>query len=94
MLGAGTIGLVTALAAIAGGCSHVIVADAKQEKLDFIRKNYDARISTFNITSGDLKEYVYQQNPQGVNIVFEASGATRAILSTTTSFLALAARSC
>lgn len=87
VLGAGTIGLVTALAAIAGGCSHVIVADAKQEKLDFIRKNYDARISTFNITSGDLKEYVYQQNPQGVNIVFEASGAPRAILSTT-SFLA------
>ena len=87
VLGAGTIGLVTALAAIAGGCSHVIVADAKQEKLDFIRKNYDGRISTFNITSGDLKEYVYQQNPQGVNIVFEASGAPRAILSTT-SFLA------
>ena len=40
VLGAGTIGLVTALAAIAGGCSHVIVADAKQEKLDFIRKHF------------------------------------------------------
>ena len=28
------------VAAIAGGCSHVIVADAKQEKLDFIRKHF------------------------------------------------------
>jgi D-xylulose reductase len=55
VLGAGTIGLVTALAAIAAGCSHVIVADSKQEKLDFIRKHYDARISTFNIATGDLK---------------------------------------
>ena len=87
VLGAGTIGLVTALAAIAGGCSHVIVADSKQEKLDFIRQHYDGRISTFNIANGDLKAHVAAEYPQGLNIVFEASGNPHAILSTT-SFLA------
>ncbi len=86
VLGAGTIGLVTALAAIAAGCSHVIVADTKQEKLDFVNKHYGERISTFNIAKGCLKEYVQQQWPNGLDIVFEASGAPQAILSVT-SFL-------
>ena len=86
VLGAGTIGLVTALAAIAAGCSHVIVADSKQEKLDFIGKHYDSRFSTFNIATGDLKAHIAKEYPQGVNIVFEASGNPKAILSTT-SFL-------
>ena len=58
VLGAGTIGLVTALAAIAAGCSHVIVADSKQEKLDFIRDHYDARFSTFNVAFVDLKSHM------------------------------------
>ena len=83
VLGAGTIGIVTALAAVAAGCSHVIVADAKREKLDFIRRHYDARFSTFDITAGDLKAHVIAANPQGVDIVFEASGSPAAILSAT-----------
>ena len=83
VLGAGTIGLVTALAAVAAGCSHVIVADSKQEKLDFIRQHYDARFGTFNITAGDLKAHVFADNPDGVDVVFEASGNPHAILSTT-----------
>lgn len=81
VLGAGTIGLVTALAAIAAGCSHVIVADSKQEKLDFIRDHYDARFSTFNVATGDLKAHILAEG--GVDIVFEASGSSQAILSTT-----------
>jgi D-xylulose reductase len=83
VLGAGTIGLVTALAAIAAGCSQVLVADGKQEKLDFVRRHYGARIGVFNIASGDLKARVFAENPQGVDIVFEASGNPRAILSST-----------
>ncbi len=83
VLGAGTIGLVTALAAVAAGCSQVIVADNKREKLDFIRKHYAGRISAFDISSGDLKAHVFAENPQGVDIVFEASGNAQAILSTT-----------
>ncbi|WP_263772676.1 NAD(P)-dependent alcohol dehydrogenase [Propionivibrio soli] len=83
VLGAGTIGLVTALSAVAAGCSHVILADSKQQKLDFVRKHYDERISTFNIATGDLKAHVAKHFPEGVDIVFEASGSAQAILSTT-----------
>jgi D-xylulose reductase len=83
VLGAGTIGLVTALSAIAAGCSHVIIADSKQEKLDFVDKHFDRRISTFNVATGDLKARVWQDYPQGLDIVFEASGNPHAILSTT-----------
>ena len=86
VLGAGTIGLVTALSAIAAGCSHVIIADSKQEKLDFVNQHYGERISTFNIATGDLKAKIWQDYPNGLDIVFEASGNARAILSTT-SFL-------
>ena len=34
MIGAGPIGMVTALSALAGGCSRVILADTQQPKLD------------------------------------------------------------
>jgi len=34
VMGAGTIGMVTILAALAGGCSQIVVTDVKQPKLD------------------------------------------------------------
>ena len=34
VIGAGPIGMVTALAALAGGCSRVLLADTQQPKLD------------------------------------------------------------
>ena len=34
VMGAGPIGIVTALAAIAGGCSQVVMTDVQQPKLD------------------------------------------------------------
>jgi D-xylulose reductase len=34
VMGAGPIGIVTALAAIAGGCSQVVLTDVQQPKLD------------------------------------------------------------
>ena len=36
VIGAGTIGIMTALAALAGGCARVIVSDLVQEKLDIV----------------------------------------------------------
>jgi len=38
VIGAGTIGTVTALAALAGGCSRVIISDAQQPKLDLVAR--------------------------------------------------------
>ena len=38
MIGAGPIGVVTALAALAGGCSQVVLTDVQQPKLDLATK--------------------------------------------------------
>ena len=71
------------LLAVAAGCSQVIIADSKQEKLDFVNKHYGSKIGTFNIATGDLKAHIGEHYPQGLDIVFEASGNAHAILSTT-----------
>ena len=77
VIGAGTIGIMVALAALAGGCARVIVCDLVQEKLDIVgrysgvttvngrKENLSARVS--DITSG-----------WGADVVFEASGSAKA----------------
>jgi D-xylulose reductase len=75
--GAGTIGTVTALAALAGGCSTVIITDVLQPKLDIAAK--------FGLIPVNIKH----QNPVdvvkeatdgwGADIIFEASGSEAAI---------------
>ena len=52
--GAGPIGMMVALAALAGGCARVIVADLAQPKLDIIGA-YDG-IETVNIRNRPLEE--------------------------------------
>jgi D-xylulose reductase len=75
--GAGTIGTVTALAALAGGCSKVIVSDVLQPKLD-IAASYG--ITTVNIKKQKLMDVVKEMTGGwGVDIVFEASGNEAAI---------------
>ena len=77
--GAGPIGVIIALAAVASGCSRVIITDVVQEKLDLVERAYGGRIIPFNVASGDLKRFVYDHFPYGADILFEASGAARAI---------------
>lgn len=73
--GAGTIGAMTTIAALAGGCSTVIVADVKQEKLDLL-KNIPGVIIC-NSTKDSLNKIISEQtNNWGVNLVFEASGSS------------------
>ncbi len=77
VLGAGTIGIVTTLAVLAGGCSKVIVSDIQQPKLDLIQSI--APVKTVNITKNDLAYIVaHETNEWGVDIVFEASGNKKA----------------
>ncbi len=77
--GAGPIGMMVALAALAGGCARVIVADLAQPKLDIIAA-YDG-IQTVNIRNQSLAEAVAQATDGwGADIVFECSGAAPAIL--------------
>ncbi|MCJ8141215.1 NAD(P)-dependent alcohol dehydrogenase [Falsirhodobacter halotolerans] len=77
--GAGPIGMMVALAALAGGCARVIVADMAQPKLDIIGA-YDG-VEVVNIRNTPLREAVAAATDGwGADIVFECSGAAPAIL--------------
>jgi len=80
VLGAGTIGLLTAAAALAGGCSQVIIADMLQPKLD-LAANLGA-VTPINIKETDVHEAVLDATDGwGADIVFEASGNLQACAS-------------
>lgn len=77
--GAGPIGMMVALAALAGGCARVVVADLAQPKLDIIGA-YDG-IQTVNVRNRPVAEAVAEATDGwGADIVFECSGAAPAIL--------------
>ncbi len=79
VMGAGPIGMMVALAAYASGCSRVIVSDVAQPKLDIIAR-YPG-IETVNIRNKPLADYVAEATGGwGADIVFESSGAARAVL--------------
>ena len=72
--GAGTIGIMTALAALAGGCSRVIISDMVQPKLDLAATL--GAITPVNVKSADLVEVTMDlTGGWGADIVFEASGS-------------------
>lgn len=74
VIGGGTIGIVTALAALAGGCSRIILADIKDAKLAIARKY--ANIVTVNSATENLVDRIHEiTDGWGADIVFEASGA-------------------
>ena len=80
VIGAGTIGMVTALAALAGGCSRVIVSDVVQPKLDLAATL--GPITPVNVTDVDLGEAVKNQTDGwGADVVIECSGNERAAAS-------------
>jgi D-xylulose reductase len=75
--GCGTIGLVTGLSAMAGGCSKVIITDVIQPKLD-LAATYN--MVPVNIKKQDLADVVKKETGGwGVDIIFEASGNEDAI---------------
>jgi len=74
VMGAGTIGMVTVLSALAGGCSQIVVTDVKQPKLD-LAKTLGA-VRPVNVASEDALAVVRQlTDGWGTDIVFEASGS-------------------
>jgi D-xylulose reductase len=77
VLGAGTIGMMTVLSALAGGCSQVVVSDVLQPKLDLAATF--GPVTPVNVTELDLVEVVKgRTGGWGADIVFEASGNERA----------------
>jgi D-xylulose reductase len=74
--GAGPIGILTALAALAGGCSRVFVSDIVAPKLALAAR-YPG-ITAVNVREQSLAQVVRDATDGwGANIVFEASGSDR-----------------
>ncbi len=77
VIGAGTIGIMVALAALAGGCARVIVSDLVQEKLDIVGRY--SGVTTVNAGKEKLAARVSDlTGGWGADLVFEASGSARA----------------
>lgn len=80
VMGAGPIGMVTALAALAGGCSRIIMSDVQQPKLDLAATL--GPITPVNVAQEKLSDVVQQwTDGWGADIVFECSGNERAAAS-------------
>jgi D-xylulose reductase len=80
VMGAGPIGMVTALAALAGGCSRIIMTDVQQPKLDLAATL--GPITPVNIANESLADVVRKMTDGwGADIVFEASGNEKAAAS-------------
>lgn len=78
VLGAGPIGLVTALAALAAGCARVFVTDLAEEKLK-IAGSLSSAVVPVNVGSDSLVDAVLRATDGwGADIVFEATGSPHA----------------
>jgi D-xylulose reductase len=79
VIGAGPIGMVTLLSALAGGCSKVVIADVQQPKLDLAKSLAPDAVVAVNVKTQNLVETVKGLTEGwGADIVFEASGNERA----------------
>lgn len=77
IIGAGPIGIMVALAALAGGCSRVIISDLQPAKLA-IAGSYPGVIPV-DVTKRKLADVVAAESDGwGADVVFEASGSPRA----------------
>ena len=77
VLGAGPIGTMVAIAALAGGCARVVIADLAQPKLD-IAARYQGVIPV-NIREKNLAGEISRlTDGWGADVVFECSGAPNA----------------
>ncbi|MDH2999836.1 sulfurtransferase [Chelonobacter oris] len=83
VIGAGTIGVLTALAALAGGCAEVVICDVVDDKLS-IAGQYPG-IHPINSKKTNLLEFIQDfTNGVGVDILFECSGSAAVITDLTT----------
>ncbi len=77
VLGAGTIGAMVTLAALAGGAAKVLLADPVAAKLELFASNPVVR--TVHLGSEDLVQAVHDETAGwGADAVFEASGSAHA----------------
>ena len=75
--GAGPIGLVTALAALAAGCAQVFVTDVDDSKLA-IAASLSPAITALNVRDDPVAQILAQTAGWGAEVVFECSGSSAA----------------
>ncbi|RQS26629.1 NAD(P)-dependent alcohol dehydrogenase [Burkholderia sp. Bp8992] len=77
VIGAGTIGAMTALAALAGGAARVVLADVVPDKLALFAGN--PAVTTVDVRTRPLADAVAEASAGwGADVVFEASGSANA----------------
>jgi D-xylulose reductase len=77
VIGAGPIGLVTVLAALAAGCAHVVVSDIDDDKLQIASRL--GSVTTVNVRAASLKDAVSAATADwGADVIYECSGNERA----------------
>jgi D-xylulose reductase len=77
VVGAGPIGIMVALAALAGGCSKVFVGDFAKEKLAIVAR-YPGLVPV-DVAKQSLPDAVKQETAGwGADVTFEASGSSKA----------------
>jgi len=78
VIGAGPIGILTALTALASGCAKVFVADTIKEKLEVAERLKPGQIVGICVDPSDensmTKQVNEHTNQKGVQVVFECSG--------------------
>ncbi|MGR3660175.1 MAG: NAD(P)-dependent alcohol dehydrogenase [Paracoccaceae bacterium] len=75
VLGAGPIGLVTALSALAAGCARVFVTDLAEKKLE-IAASLSPAITPVNVAKDNLVNRIMDETDGwGADVVFEATGS-------------------
>ncbi|WP_152044846.1 NAD(P)-dependent alcohol dehydrogenase [Aureimonas psammosilenae] len=78
VIGAGPIGLVTVLSALAAGAARVIVSDVDDTKLEIAAKL--GPVSTVNVSRDDLATFVKRETEGwGADVIYECAGSERAI---------------
>jgi D-xylulose reductase len=78
VLGAGPIGMVTALAALAGGCSQVLITDVQQPKLELAATL--GPITPVNVATENLAAVVREATDGwGADVVFDAVGLPQSV---------------
>lgn len=80
VMGAGPIGMLTALVALAGGCSQVVLTDVQGPKLELAASL--GPITPVNVANEDLSEVVSElTGGWGADVVLECSGSAKATAS-------------
>lgn len=75
--GAGPIGLLTGMAALAAGCAHVVISDVEDTKLRLARSL--GAVSTVNVRNNSLVDHVMSvTGGWGADVVYECSGSAQA----------------